>query len=502
MIGIRFVIVICCLLGTAAAWAQASNPLQSPLVRGSTEVPYPEGGEGDAVVVLKVLVEKDGSAGSVEVLEGAEPFAEQARRAVLGWHFEPARRGDEAVAAWIRARVAFRQPVDAPTTVAPDDPSVRKTAPPTAATATRAEDAAPQEVTVHGRRNEPGQTTLSAAEVREMPGAFGDPFRAVEALPSVTPMLSGIPYFYVRGAPPNNNGYFLDGVRVPFLFHVAFGPGVIHPWLLERIDFYPGVPPASFGGVAGGVVAGHTRAPSDRAHGEASLRLVDAGALLESPFAGERGSALIAGRYGYPGPIVGALSDVTLGYWDYQSRVTFRVGERHTLGVLAFGSHDFLGHLDDSGKEVEDLVSDFHRVDLRYDHEWSDGRARVGSTLGYDSQGTNPTYLTNRSLALRFELEQNISQALRFRSGADARVDAYGFRLEEPAEPERTVMPSSASPPRTNVTTGAYAELVWRVVPRIEVVPGRSRRAVRFARERRQRTPRHAVRRFPPSNLA
>src|SRR5437763_861242 len=82
---------------------------------------------------------------------------------------------------------------------------------------------APRDVTVRGQRREIGQTTLSAGDVREMPGAFGDPFRAIEALPAVSPIISGLPYFSIRGAPPNDNGYYLDGVRVPFLFHVGVG---------------------------------------------------------------------------------------------------------------------------------------------------------------------------------------------------------------------------------------------------------------------------------------
>jgi hypothetical protein len=76
-------------------------------------------------------------------------------------------------------------------------------------------------VSVHGTRNEIGQTTLSANDVREMPGAFGDPFRAIEALPGVTPVVSGLPFFYIRGAPPNDNAYYVDGIRVPLLFHVG-----------------------------------------------------------------------------------------------------------------------------------------------------------------------------------------------------------------------------------------------------------------------------------------
>src|SRR5207244_3014172 len=119
------------------------------------------------------------------------------------------------------------------------------------------------DVTVSGDRREPGRTaTLSRAEVREIPGAFGDPFRAVESLPGVTPIVSGLPFFYIRGAPPGNAGYFLDGIRVPLLFHVGAGPSVIHPALISRVDLYPGGYPARFGRFAGGIISGE-RVPED-----------------------------------------------------------------------------------------------------------------------------------------------------------------------------------------------------------------------------------------------
>ena len=138
----------------------------------------------------------------------------------------------------------------------------------------------PVEVSVHGTRREIGQTRLSATDVREMPGAFGDPFRAIEALPGVAPVVSGLPFFYIRGAPPNDNAYFVDGIRVPLLFHVGIGEGVIHPALIDHVDFYPGAAPAAYGGSAGAVVEGRTRDPTATPHGEASVRLIDAGALL------------------------------------------------------------------------------------------------------------------------------------------------------------------------------------------------------------------------------
>src|SRR6185436_10638592 len=115
--------------------------------------------------------------------------------------------------------------------------------------------------------------------------------------------------------------------------------------------------------------------PSNEWRGEANVRLVDAGALLEAPFGDGRGSVLVAGRYGYPGPILSAVThDMKLGYWDYQARASLKLGRRDTIGVFAFGSHDYLATRSPSGDPeasqalVEQFVSDFHRVDVRYDH--------------------------------------------------------------------------------------------------------------------------------------
>jgi hypothetical protein len=438
-------------------------------------------------VLLELTIEKDGTVSSAVVTEGAKPFAEQARQAVLGWRFAPALRGRNPVGARIRARVEFRQ-------------EEISSAPPHGATPPAARGAAsttlsgsvqppepPEEVNVHGTRREIGQTTLSATDVREMPGAFGDPFRAIEALPGVVPLTSGLPYFYIRGAPPSDNGYYVDGIRVPLLFHVGAGEGVIHPALIDHVDFFPGAPPASYGGFAGATIAGQTRDPASKPHGEVNLRVIDAGALLEAPLDDGRGSVLAAGRYGYPGPILSAItSSVKLDYWDYQTRATWRIADHDTLGVFAFGSHDRLSELQAGGQQTEEngnmqsistlqelLASDFHRIDLRWDHVFAngDGRMRVAATVGYDSQGAAPTYATDYSVATRLQVEAKLSQTVRVRGGADARYDDYGFKQGAPV-PGAENIPSSANPPPTNVTVGAHADVVWRLSPRVEIVPG------------------------------
>ena len=457
----------------------ATPPVTPPALRGDGEVPYPPDGHGDASVVLELVVAADGTVSEVTVVDGVEPFAQQARSAVLRWQFTPALRGTQPVAARIGARVDFHQ--EAPPSPAPS-PAAPTTSPSPPSPPMPQVDA-PLDVTVRGRRREIGQTTLTAADVREMPGAFGDPFRAVEALPSVAPVISGLPYFYIRGAPPNDNAYYVDGVRVPFLFHVGIGAAVIHPALIDRIDFFPSAAPAAYGNAAGGIIAGQTRAPATDPHGEANLRLFDAGALVETPFHDGRGSVLLSGRYGYPGPIVGAIaSNIRLGYWDYQGRATWRLTNRDTLGVFAFGSHDYLGTAStnngETGPIVEQLASDFHRVDLRYDHALTGGNLRIAATLGHDTQGgaggdgdTTPVRVTDPSAALRLELDKRLTPALRVRAGAASQLDEYGFH-QPAATADQAPVPASVDPPPTNFTADAHADVVWHIGPRVELVPG------------------------------
>ena len=96
-------------LGLApSARAQSPSELSPPVALGSTDVPYPEHAEGDAEVVLELVIETDGSVSSATIVEGSEPFAEDARAAALGWRFSPAQRDGAAVRARIRAKVAFR----------------------------------------------------------------------------------------------------------------------------------------------------------------------------------------------------------------------------------------------------------------------------------------------------------------------------------------------------------------------------------------------------------
>ena len=298
-----------------------------------------------------------------------------------------------------------------------------------------------------------------------IPGGLGDSLRAISALPGVSPMRGGTPYLYVRGAPPWNTGYLIDGVRVPLLFHAGVASSVIGSALVRSVDFYPSAVPARYGGFAGGVIEESTTPPADHTHATVSAKLYEASALVESPLAEQRGTALAAARYGYPGLVLAIVSPAeSIGYWDYQARATWALGQRDCVGLLAFGSHD---HAAENGSET--LASDFHRLDLRYEHEFGDAaRLRVATTAGWSLAGASPAYVSDWMWTARVEAEAPAGTSVLLRTGAQLQLDAYapwhGARA--------SALPDSANPPPRNLMAGGYFDLVWRASPVVEVTPG------------------------------
>jgi protein TonB len=72
---------------------------------------YPEAARStgqEARVVLKVVVERDGHVGRIQVLKGEEPFVSAALAAVRRWTYEPARLDGEAIAVFKIVDLKFK----------------------------------------------------------------------------------------------------------------------------------------------------------------------------------------------------------------------------------------------------------------------------------------------------------------------------------------------------------------------------------------------------------
>lgn len=448
-----------------------------PRLASTATVAYPERGQGRATVVLALTIDKRGGVQSARLLSGDAPFASAALDAARSWRFTPAMRDGRPISAIIRFRVQFEPPESepAPTGFEPA-PDERAALSRPQAGAGSASAATPIEIVVRGEAPAPAKESLSHVEVRQLPGAFGDALRAVDVMPGVTPIVSGAPYFYVRGAPPGNIGYFVDGVRIPYLYHFALGPSVIHPAIVENVDLYAGGYPARYGRFAGAIIAAETRAPRPEFWGEGNVRLFDAGAVAEAPFASGDGSALVAGRYSYTGALVSLFApEVKIDYRDYQARVSYDLGPRDRVSLFSFGTYDLLG---DVRNDVVNVFfgSEFYRADLRYDHQLAeDGAMRFAVTLGFDqtriSEDRNGQ---TRLFGSRLEVERHLGDELELRSGADFTLESYAstsLAYDDPENPE-VQKRDALFPARNDIAVGGFFELPVRATRDVEVTPG------------------------------
>ncbi len=301
--------------------------------------------------------------------------------------------------------------------------------------------------------------TLRDEELHQAPGTGGDPFRVVALLPGVIQPIPILPIYVVRGGSPGMNGFFIDGMRVPQLFHLVVAEGVVHPRVVDQLEFYSGGYDASFGRIASGVVNATTRPGRSDApfHGDVELKLYDASALFEVKI--PHGVTLLAaGRYGYPGLLIGAFAPgVSVNYWDYQLRLDW-----HGLTVQALGSYDSLRIEADPatrGGFAAQLLIEFHRLQIR--ERIRRGRVEVEAALvgGLDrmsvfsGQGVQKLFL-NARVSTRVRL-----RAVTITAGAD--VEASRFTAEAFVTDENRAAPDALGDlagDRTGVVGGGYAQ--------------------------------------------
>jgi hypothetical protein len=344
----------------------------------------------DPAVTLVILVTAEGAA-ELQECPAAEVICADLATAIGQAEFTPARRGDEA----LPARISLRFVLEAPAAEGEGEPGEAESSaePATAPSPEEAAEEAEPELAFGATAvvvDPPeGALRLTLDEARNLPGTFGDPFRAVEALPGVTPIVSGLPYFYVRGSPPSGTLYNYDFINMPILFHLGLGPSVIHPRMVGPIRLYSGVAPSRFGRYIGGVIEAEGPEPTqDELIGEAELRLLDVNGFVQTPV-GE-GELMVAARYGYPGLVLQLVSPGTkLSYWDYQLRFRYPIGGGTDFELVSLGSFDRLATTDTdtdpiTGARVQTenaLGIHFHRVEARLVHRF--GKNEYGAALRF-----------------------------------------------------------------------------------------------------------------------
>lgn len=322
-------------------------------------------------------------------------------------------------------------------------------------------------------RTEISRTSLRDREIKRVPGTFGDPFRVIATLPGVGQIAALILTPIVRGNSTSSTGPLLDGVRIPYLFHLIAGPAVIHPEFIDHIDFFPGAFSARYGGYIGGIVNGITRrSPPGEVRIDTDLNLFQAGAFVRGPIDALGVTATVAGRYGYPGYIYSLTNpDAFASYWDYQLRVDG--GKPHNgWTAFALGAFDEVGDKEKGVRIVRGRML-FHRLDLRY-RLVSGTSSNVFQLVtgideivapGPDDQEDNRTSgrIRTQRIIPRVILSRQVADSLRLSVGFEAQA-----RHADPSPPRETL---DIVPADWSYNGGVFVESLWQATDDLQLMP-------------------------------
>ncbi len=158
-------------------------------------------------------------------------------------------------------------------------------------------------VTDAKNKRDQSQKTLSRKEFLEMPGANGDPLKAVQNLPGVNRTQGFSSQVVIQGSAPKDTAYDFEGHRIPIVFHFGGLSSVVMPEALEQVDYLSAGYQSDYSRALGGIVSLKARKPEVKDRKSKGLFYVDnlsAGGLFESRI-DEKSSFLVSGRYSYIG---------------------------------------------------------------------------------------------------------------------------------------------------------------------------------------------------------
>ncbi len=346
-------------------------------------------------------------------------------------------------------------------------------------------------------RREVTRTTLEAEEVQRVPGTNGDSLKVVQNLPGVARARFNGGEIVIRGVGSTDSGFYLDGMRIPLLYHFGGLASVYNSHLLASVDFLPGNYSTYYGDQIGGVVDIKSRPASTQGlHGYAKVDLLDASVELEGPITRTL-SFNLAGRRSYIGALLKATGlassfSVAPVYADAQLRLDWRPTPHHTFTFLTLTDDDRLKlTLDRPSNNDPSVNGDFNLhtgfTQFRLRHIYRNGPLFL-DTIGLlgpseISAGVGTAralHLNSHEYNLRSSIEYEASPWLTPAAGIDiayqrSNVDAM---LERPPAEDEPQIPGALRPKITarrkvNVfLPSAWVELRLRPFRRLLLLPG------------------------------
>lgn len=317
-----------------------------------------------------------------------------------------------------------------------------------------------EDMLVEAERPEPDITrrTITVKEIRSIPGTFGDPVRVIQNLPGAARAPFGTGLVVVRGSNPEDTAFYVDGIRVPLIYHLGGLVSIINEDLVGSVDYLPGGYGVEYGRSTGGVININTSSTyPEKFRAEVSVDLLDSSAVVQGRTGKEgRWGLTAAGRRSYLDvfiPLFTRDSGFTVKpyWWDYQIKVDDleKDNGRFTTLFMGFGDKLYFGSPDDVAQGTDqdtqgdaDVHYGAHRVITQYAHRFNnDLTLRFTPSVGYDDIGfaVGEDFKFKQWIWLseiRADLLWDAKDWVTLRPGLDMLGGPYNVSLEIPYSPE------------------------------------------------------------------
>jgi TonB family protein len=300
--------------------------------------------------------------------------------------------------------------------------------------------------------------TITVKEIKRIPGTFGDPVRVIQNLPGTARAPFGSGLVVVRGSNPEDTAFYVDGIRVPLIYHLGGYVSILNEDIVGSVDYLPGGYGVEFGRSGGGVINVQTSQDyPDRFRFEWSTDVLDSGGLIQGR-AGKEGrwGITAAGRRSYIDFFIPLFTEdtgftVEPHWWDYQVKVDDLGLDngRFTVLMMGFGDRLYFGTPESTAQGTDqdtqgdgDINYGSQRLIAQWAREYGDdltvrltpsvGRDDISFGLGDAFKFTNTAWIYE----LRADALWGVNDHLTLRPGMDFIGGPYEVNIETPYSPD------------------------------------------------------------------
>lgn len=347
------------------------------------------------------------------------------------------------------------------------------------------------ETTVYGQTEKRDEKTksLSQAQFATVPGANGDPIKAVQNLPGVNRAQGFSSQIIIEGSSPNDTRFFIDNQNVPIIFHFGGLSSVVLPEAIDHVDYLSAGFGPEYGQTTAGLVNLAIKDPkTDRMHGLFFVDLLNAGGMIEGPI-NDHSSFLVGLRQSYIGYALRAVVGKNTRGFSLTAVPEFRdlvleyrneLSPKDTFKIVGVGSQDTFGFLlkqpadeDPSVRGRFSLDTHFFRVIPEWTHQYTakvTGRTSlgVGTDAVHVDLGEQYFHIDQSVLSGRTELEDQVNDSWKSYTGIDFQNTWTTMSFQFPIESNKGGVSSTFGAGDVMTVSQHYATLAaglyWRNV--------------------------------------